>query len=144
MNFMSFSVTDRAAAASSVFGAIIIVRPNDAAVSCNPLIVSLKIYPFFSFFTVHSDDDQSETSGTTFMGAAGRRRRRSVTTVSQIYYAQLDDELQLCLMCEWLPKNTASLLLPVPILQQLLHDEHDEQELPDVRDLDCMKFSHRK
>ncbi len=110
----------------------------------NPLIVSLKIYPFFSFFTVHSDDDQSETSGTTFMGAAGRRRRRSVTTVSQIYYAQLDDELQLCLMCEWLPKNTASLLLPVPILQQLLHDEHDEQELPDVRDLDCMKFSHRK
>jgi hypothetical protein len=47
-------------------------------------------------------------------------------------------------MCEWLPKNTASLLLPVPILQQLLHDEHDEQELPDVRDLDCMKFGHRK
>jgi hypothetical protein len=143
MNFMSFSVTDRAAAASWVFGAIIIVSPNNAAASCNPLIVSLKIYPFFSFFTVHSDDDQSENSGTTLMGAAGRRRRRTVTTVSQIY-AQLDDELQLCLMCERLPKNTASLLLPVPILQQLLHDEHDEQELPDVRDLDCMKFSHRK
>jgi hypothetical protein len=143
MNFMSFSVMDRAAAASSVFGAIIIVGPSDAAASCNSLIVSVKIYPFFSFFTVHSDDDQSENSSTTLMGAAGRRRRRSVTTVSQIY-AQLDDELQLCLMCEWLPKNTASLLLPAPILQQLLHDEHDEQELPDLRDLDCMKFSHRK
>jgi hypothetical protein len=143
MNFMSFSVTDRPAAASSVFRAIVIVRPNDAAASCTPLNVSLKIYPFFSFFTVHSDDDQSENSGTTLMGAAGRRRRRSVTTVSQIY-AQLDDELQLCLMCEWLPRNTASLLLPVPILEQLLHEEHDEQELPDVRDLDCMKFSHRK